>query len=184
VECVEIIEQISEIQAHVHGMREVHLEESSVMPDEFSITRLEAKKKVHWYLGLLAAAVAGAHRHMSNFEQDEIFSATEKELVQLHIIDRLHQELKWLPANRNSGVNRRFLALHPSLVVPHLLLRYFHKMRLCPNITLNSAPHEHHFSEERPIIKQIGKFGTIRRELDGKACPFCQGQEYQLVLRR
>jgi hypothetical protein len=31
---------------------------------------------------------------MSNFEQDEIFSATEKELVQLRIVDRLHQELK------------------------------------------------------------------------------------------
>ena len=31
--------------------------------------------------------------------------------------------------------------------------------------------------------KQIGKIGTIRRELDGKACPFCGGHKYQLVLR-
>jgi hypothetical protein len=32
-------------------MREAHLEESSVMPDEFVITRLEAEKKILWYLG-------------------------------------------------------------------------------------------------------------------------------------
>ena len=31
--------------------------------------------------------------------------------------------------------------------------------------------------------KQIGKIGAIRRELDGKACLFCEGQTYQLVLR-
>jgi hypothetical protein len=31
--------------------------------------------------------------------------------------------------------------------------------------------------------KQIGKIGTIRRELEGKACPFCGGHKYQLVLR-
>lgn len=31
---------------------------------------------------------------------------------------------------------------------------------------------------------QIGKIGAIRRELDGKACPFCRGHKYQLVLRR
>lgn len=30
---------------------------------------------------------------------------------------------------------------------------------------------------------QIGKIGAIRRMLDGKACPFCQGHKYQLVLR-
>ncbi|MBV6469179.1 MAG: hypothetical protein NBKEAIPA_01067 [Nitrospirae bacterium] len=31
--------------------------------------------------------------------------------------------------------------------------------------------------------KQVGKIGTVRRELEGKACPFCGGQKYQLVLR-
>ena len=31
--------------------------------------------------------------------------------------------------------------------------------------------------------KQIGKIGAIRRELEGKACPFCGGHTYQLVLR-
>ncbi len=31
--------------------------------------------------------------------------------------------------------------------------------------------------------KQIGKIGAIRRELRGKACPFCGGHKYQLVLR-
>jgi hypothetical protein len=29
--------------------------------------------------------------------------------------------------------------------------------------------------------KQIGKIGAILRELDGKACPFCEGHKYQLV---
>ncbi len=31
--------------------------------------------------------------------------------------------------------------------------------------------------------KQVGKIGAIRRELRGKACPFCGGHKYQLVLR-
>ena len=31
--------------------------------------------------------------------------------------------------------------------------------------------------------KQIGKIGTIRRELQGNACPCCGGHTYQLVLR-
>ncbi len=31
--------------------------------------------------------------------------------------------------------------------------------------------------------KQIGKIGTIRRELHGKACQFCGGHTYQLVIR-
>ncbi len=31
--------------------------------------------------------------------------------------------------------------------------------------------------------KQLGKVGAIRREVHGKACPFCGGHTYQLVLR-
>jgi len=31
--------------------------------------------------------------------------------------------------------------------------------------------------------KQVGKIGSVRRELHGKACSFCGGQKYQLVLR-
>jgi hypothetical protein len=31
--------------------------------------------------------------------------------------------------------------------------------------------------------KQLGKIGTARREIHGKACPFCGGCMYQLVLR-
>ena len=31
--------------------------------------------------------------------------------------------------------------------------------------------------------KQIGKVGAIRREVRGKACAFCGGHKYQLVLR-
>jgi hypothetical protein len=46
----------------------------------------------------------------------------------------------------------------------------------------NHAPHEHHFAEKRPVYHQIAKIGAIRRGLDGKASPFCEGQKYQLVL--
>ena len=31
--------------------------------------------------------------------------------------------------------------------------------------------------------KQLGKIGVIRREVCGKACPFCGVHKYQLVLR-
>jgi hypothetical protein len=31
--------------------------------------------------------------------------------------------------------------------------------------------------------KQPGKIGAVRREVRGKACPFCGGHKYQLVLR-
>jgi len=52
-----------------------------------------------------------------------------------------------------------------------------------PNITLNNALDGYHFLEERAMNKQIGKIGAIRRELDGKPCPFCGGHKYQLLLR-
>jgi hypothetical protein len=31
--------------------------------------------------------------------------------------------------------------------------------------------------------RQLGKIGAIRRELTGKACLFCGGYRYQLILR-
>ena len=31
--------------------------------------------------------------------------------------------------------------------------------------------------------KEVTSVGTIRKELDGNACPFCGGGKYQLVLR-
>jgi hypothetical protein len=31
--------------------------------------------------------------------------------------------------------------------------------------------------------KQVGRIGSVRRELQGKACPFCGGHKYQLLLR-
>jgi hypothetical protein len=31
--------------------------------------------------------------------------------------------------------------------------------------------------------KQLGKIGAVRREVQGKPCPFCGGYTYQLVLR-
>ena len=31
--------------------------------------------------------------------------------------------------------------------------------------------------------KQVGRIGSVRRELRGKACPYCGGHKYQLVLR-
>ena len=47
----------------------------------------------------------------------------------------------------------------------------------------NSTPLGNRFLEKKPMHKQIGKIGAIRRELDGKACPFCGGHKYQLLLR-
>lgn len=32
-------------------------------------------------------------------------------------------------------------------------------------------------------LKQLGKIGVVRRELEGAACPHCGWQKYQLVLR-
>lgn len=34
-----------------------------------------------------------------------------------------------------------------------------------------------------PMHKQVGRIGSVRRELHGKACPFCGGRKYQLLLR-
>src|SRR6185295_13281218 len=51
------------------------------------------------------------------------------------------------------------------------------------NITFNTALHGYRLLEDRSMHKQIGKIGAIRRELDGRACPFCGGHKYQLVLR-
>jgi hypothetical protein len=31
--------------------------------------------------------------------------------------------------------------------------------------------------------RHLGKIGSIRRELKGKACPFCGGYKYHLILR-
>jgi hypothetical protein len=31
--------------------------------------------------------------------------------------------------------------------------------------------------------KQVGKIGAIRRDVRGKACAFCGGHKYQLILR-
>ena len=31
--------------------------------------------------------------------------------------------------------------------------------------------------------KEVRSVGTIRKELDGKACPFCGWEKYQLILR-
>jgi hypothetical protein len=50
-------------------------------------------------------------------------------------------------------------------------------------MTSNSNPHWDGVMERKPMHKQIGKIGAIRRELDSKACPFCGGHKYQLVLR-
>ena len=62
----------------------------------------------------------------------------------------------------------------------------FSKSLPCPNINIGHTQQRafrHHFLKERPMHKQIGKIGAIRRELDGRACPFCGGHKYQLVLR-
>jgi hypothetical protein len=33
------------------------------------------------------------------------------------------------------------------------------------------------------MYRQLGKVGAIRREVQGKACQFCGGRTYQLILR-
>ena len=33
------------------------------------------------------------------------------------------------------------------------------------------------------MYKQVGKVGTIRREVLGKACRFCGGRTYQLIIK-
>jgi hypothetical protein len=50
-------------------------------------------------------------------------------------------------------------------------------------MTLNSTCYGNRVVEGKPMHKQIGKIGAIRRELEGDACPFCGGHKYQLVLR-
>ena len=94
-----MIEELAKVQTLVHRMREVVLNEDRVNAvEECFITHLEVKKKALWYLDLLAAAVAGAHRHISNFEHDDVFSGTEKDEMQKKIIDRLQQEYEVLLA--------------------------------------------------------------------------------------
>ena len=93
-----MIETCVQMQARVQNMRDALLTEGSVVPEEgYVITSLETKKKVLWYLDRVAAAVAGAHRHLSNMEHDDLLSATEKAERQEQIIERLGHELGWLP---------------------------------------------------------------------------------------
>ena len=93
-----MIEILSEMQNRIHTMRDGVLKEGSVMPEENYITAsLDAKKKILWYLDLLAAAVVGAHWHMSAIEHDDFLSATDKEEIQQQIVKRLRQDLGWLP---------------------------------------------------------------------------------------
>lgn len=93
-----MIEELSQMQARIDDMRDGVLKEGSVMPEEGCIiTSLAAKKKVLLHLDRLAAAVAGAHRHMSNVERDDFWSATDKEEIQKQIIKRLRQNLGGLP---------------------------------------------------------------------------------------
>ena len=92
-----MIETLSQIQDRVDGMREALIKEGSVMPDECVITRLEAKKKVIRYLDLMAAAIAGAHRHMINVQHDDIFNEAEKDEITQRIVERLQKELGMLP---------------------------------------------------------------------------------------
>lgn len=51
-----MIEQLSQIQTRIENMRGAVLTEGSMMPEEnYIITSLNAKKKILWYLDLLAA---------------------------------------------------------------------------------------------------------------------------------
>lgn len=72
-----------------------------------------------------------------------------------------------------------FSSVSPTSTVFSIILR-------CLKINISHTQqraHGHHFLKERAMHNQIGKIGAIRRMLEGKACPFCRGHKYQLVLR-
>jgi hypothetical protein len=91
----DMIEELELAQFRVSSMRQSLLEEGTVYPvdREGPISGYEAKKKVLWYLDILAAILAGAHRHIRNFMHDDIFSEGEKEDMQAKVIDKLRTDL-------------------------------------------------------------------------------------------
>jgi hypothetical protein len=92
-----MIEPLSQMQVRLQTMRDIVLEESSVMPrKKCSGPSLDAKKMRLRHFARVAAAVTGAYCHMSYVEHVDLFSAKEKERMRKQIIKRLHQDLKWL----------------------------------------------------------------------------------------
>lgn len=93
-----MIEEIELGQAHVSDMRQALLRQGSVrlMDGEGAIFSDGAKKEVLWHLDVLAAMLAGAHRHISNFLHDEIFNEVEKDDMQTKVVDQLRKDLRQL----------------------------------------------------------------------------------------
>lgn len=60
--------------------------------------------------------------------------------------------------------------------------RYFPKPLRSSNLSLTPAITAQQ-REDLAMQKQLGKVGAIRREVHGKACQFCGGRTYQLILR-
>ena len=93
-----MIEQLSQIQARIHTMREAVLKEGSVAPMKTDrITIPDVTTDVLWYLDRVAATVVGAHWHMSTVTHDTFLSATVKNQMHTRIIECLKEDLQWLP---------------------------------------------------------------------------------------
>lgn len=84
-----MIDLVSAIDTRVQEMRRALVEKGSVASDGYTVTRIEAKKKVLGVLDNLAASIAGSHRRMSNIECDYVYSENEKIQIRREVIDEV-----------------------------------------------------------------------------------------------
>jgi hypothetical protein len=70
---------------------------------------------------------------------------------------------------------------HPTLVHRILRPRYFRQLGI--DLSWHRPITSQQLSRRPTMEKHTDSPGPIRRELPGKACPFCGGKTYQLVLR-
>jgi hypothetical protein len=85
---------IADVATCIQELREGFVQEGTVTSEDDTTTiRVEVKKKVLWHLDQLAADVAGAQRHVSNFQADDIFSPADKDRMEKEIIEGLRNKL-------------------------------------------------------------------------------------------
>jgi hypothetical protein len=85
----------SDVADYLQSLRERLLQDGEVnLIDDTTITRVEAKKKVLWHLGVLAAELAGAEKHIALFQNDNIFTQAEKDRMENEILDGLKKKLR------------------------------------------------------------------------------------------
>ena len=90
----------------------------------------------------------------------------------------VHRPIQTSPLSFNSMLPLRYFQF------PHirLLSRYAIRHIRAP-FRLSHAESCDCFIGGLTMHKQLGRVGTVRREIQGKACSFCGGYTYQLVLR-